>query len=388
MSSPTECKFCHIKVKRASYLPIHQTTTRKCLAIQKELGNDPTTNLLECEFCNKNQTTLNNHNKHMEVCKAKLKKESEMAKKKEKEATRKAQSITNSLEDRFEELASDFRNYKEETEYSIKLNAEHTKALEREIETLKKNGSPTANKTTNSNNKNKKTTNSHNTTNHITIHQVMNPEHVEATFKDSYKLDTLLEGQKGMARFLTHILKSQEEVVYKCTDRSRQRFSLQQEDGTMREDTNCEQLLHLTKPGMDHVSEVYETSLFDRPENVTESDIHDSYKSSSDLGNDCSQFKSELSRIVPSDISDIKDTSVWDKMKSRLQSVQKPVSNEDYVAPVRRPDIGGMSRGILTIFRDRYIKDGTIKYPKALQEKIDAGDTSFQDEYIAFLKEK
>ena len=44
-----------------------------------------------------------------------------------------------------------------------------------------------------------------------------------------------------------------------------------------------------------------------------------------------------------------------------------------------------MSRGKLSVYRDRYKKDGTIKYPKQLQEKINMGDTSFQKEYLDFL---
>ena len=156
----------------------------------------------------------------------------------------------------------------------------------------------------------------------------------------------------------------------------------------MREDTNCDQLMNLTKPGLDHVTDVYETSSDQLPEHVNESDLHDSYKTISDLNSDRTQFKSELSKIVPTEVTkrSVEDNSVWDRMKATHEKYQVKTSVYDSI-PIPRPDIGGMSRGKLMVFRDRYRKDGTIKYPRQLQEKLDAGDTSFQEEYLAYLKE-
>jgi hypothetical protein len=36
----------------------------------------------------------------------------------------------------------------------------------------------------------------------------------------------------------------------------------------------------------------------------------------------------------------------------------------------------------------RFRKDGTIKYPKSLQERLESGDTSFQNDYLEFIYEK
>lgn len=378
-----ECEYCHVTVQRASYLPTHQSTTRKCILIQKTLGIDIATKMYECEYCHKQQTTKDNNIKHRAICKIKLQKE------KLNDSTTKVKKLT------LEKLASDFRNYKEETSKKEEQASLKQTILEKEIMELKKQINELNRgfgnvRNTNSNNKNK-TTNSHNTTNHITIQTVMTPEKVEDFFKKNYKLDTLLEGQKGLARFVNEgFLKSTEDSVYQCTDRSRQKFVMKHEDGTIKEDTNCEHLVNLTKPGLDHVSDIYETSLFDHlPEDVKESDIHDNYRMISELGVDRGQFKGELSRIIAFEKKiHSNDMSIWDRMKSKItkeESLPKPSTMEESM-PVPRPDIGGISRGKLSVYRDRYRKDGTIKYPKLFQDKLKEGDTSFQADYLEFLK--
>jgi hypothetical protein len=390
-----ECEFCHVMIKKY-YKSIHQTSTLKCLAIQKSLGHTITPQLFTCKHCNKTQTTKDNNIKHEKICKVKLRTEKEVVQKKLSDTNQIVNNIKDTFDDRLEELASDFRTYKEESEYNIKIKEEQVRIkedeLKKEISELKKQIKElqelklTCKTTTNSKNK---ITNSHNTTNNnITIQTVMTPERVEEFFKKHYKLDTLLEGQKGLARFVTEgFLKSTADPLYQCTDRSRQKFVMKQADGSIKEDTNCEHLVNLTKPGLDHVSDVYETSLFEKlPNDVKESDIHDSYRTISELGTDRVQFKNELSKIIPSEQSNLStDESIWERMKSKIECPETII--QENIIYIPKPDIGGMSRGKLSVYRDRYKKDGTIKYPKQLQEKINMGDSSFQKEYLDFLQE-
>ena len=390
------CEYCHAIIQKKSI--VNHKTTRKCLDAQEKLGIKENEKLYECEYCNKTQTTKHSYQLHLKTCRNKIIKETEI---KLNNSDNKIKTITETMKDKLEELTADFRNYKEETEYHFKLKDDKLKTFENEIVHLKKqieefskskkydNHTKNSNNNTNSNNTNSNNTNSNNTTNHITIQTVMSPDKVEEFFKKNYNLDTLLEGQKGLARFVTEgFLKSTEETLYRCTDRSRQKFVMKQEDGSNKEDTNCEQLVQLTKPGLDHVSDVYETSLFERlPEDITESDIHDGYKNISDLGVNRSEFKGELSKIIPTETTP-SDMSIWDRMKSKIQKEEKKEKYKDsYQVPIPKPDIGGISRGKLSIYRDRYKKDGMIKYPKALQDKLNQGDDSFQSEYLSFLQE-
>ncbi len=65
------------------------------------------------------------------------------------------------------------------------------------------------------------------------------------------------------------------------------------------EDTDCEEILGLTAPGMPHVQDVYETALFDLPDTVTEDNVQDNYQQLMTMDEHRSDFKSELSKIAP-----------------------------------------------------------------------------------------
>ena len=76
-------------------------------------------------------------------------------------------------------------------------------------------------------------------------------------------------------------------------------------------------------------------------------------------------------------------------MKSKITQEEKlpKIGIMEENIPIPRTDIGGISRGKLSVYRDRYRKDGTIKYPRLFQDKLKEGDTSFQVEYLEFLKD-
>jgi hypothetical protein len=146
----------------------------------------------------------------------------------------------------------------------------------------------------------------------ITIYQIMSPEHVEDFFKKHYNLDTLLGGQKALARFLNDgFLK--DAPVYICGDRSRQKFYVIN-DGKKTEDTDCDAILGLTAPGIPHVQDVYETALFDLPESVTEDMVQDTYQHIMAIDEQRADFKAEFSKVVASE-------SVPSSKKTDLKSV-------------------------------------------------------------------
>ena len=131
----TECKFCKIKIKSSYYLAIHQTSTLRCLAIQKELGGTPTSNLHECVHCHKKQTTRDNHVRHLSICKTKLKKEKEAALKKADDSQKTVQKLTGSMDERLEELMKEFRDYKKQDkikEEKYRLAEEKTRIKEKQ----------------------------------------------------------------------------------------------------------------------------------------------------------------------------------------------------------------------------------------------------------------
>jgi len=239
------------------------------------------------------------------------------------------------------------------------------------------------------------------TQNNITIYQVMSPEVVEDFFRKHYNLDTLLGGQKALARFVNEGFLKQEVPVYICGDRSRQKFYMMN-DGKKTEDTDCESILELTSPGMPAVKKVYTEALFnDFPNDVTEDDIQDNYRDIVNLSEDRTEFKSELSKIVSDEPPKNNFKQMTDMLKDAIlpneskrkreeakeaQALALAQSAEEPEEPIRRPDILGVSPGKLMVYRDRYRKDGTIKGPATIIKRIEESEED-REEYVRFLSE-
>jgi hypothetical protein len=281
------CKFCKKNFSSERSLSVHQKTTKSCLLIQERMGYQVTKKTFPCEYCSQEFTARSSLQYHIKKCSKKTPNVIRII----EEKTR---HIEGDMDDKLEQLSSDFRNHREEVEYELRKKDEKIKELE---EHIRKNKTPP--KITNHITKNKIENNigTNIEQQNITIYQIMSPEHVEDFFKKHYNLDTLLGGQKALARFVNDgFLK--EAPVYLCGDRSRQKFYIVK-DGKKMEDTDCEEILGLTSPGMPHVQDVYETALFDLPETVTEDNVQDNYQQIMTMDEHRSDFKSELSKIAP-----------------------------------------------------------------------------------------
>jgi hypothetical protein len=250
------------------------------------MGYHVTKKTFPCEYCLQEFTARSSLQYHIKKCSKKTPNVVQII----EEKTR---HIEGDVDDKLEQLSSDFRNHKEEVEYELRKKDEKIKELE---EHIRKNKTPP--KITNHiKNKIENNIGTNIEQQNITIYQIMSPEHVEDFFKKHYNLDTLLGGQKALARFVNDgFLK--EAPVYLCGDRSRQKFYIVK-DGKKMEDTDCEEILGLTAPGMPHVQDVYETALFDLPDTVTEDNVQDNYQQLMTMDEHRSDFKSELSKIAP-----------------------------------------------------------------------------------------
>jgi phenylalanyl-tRNA synthetase alpha subunit len=128
----------------------------------------------------------------------------------------------------FEEL---IRKQKEEFDAKLKELSEKEEHKEMELEQLKEKLKQTENELHIERKKEHSpqisNTINQNITN-ITIYQVMTPEHVLDVFQKHYSIDTLLGGQKALARFV-HDGFLKESPVYVCGDRSRQKFYIVKE---------------------------------------------------------------------------------------------------------------------------------------------------------------
>jgi hypothetical protein len=282
-----DCVYCKKSYSSTSSLLHHQRTTKVCLKIQEEKGVAKRQEF-DCQYCKKPLTSKYNLDNHLSVCKYKI-----------KEDTKKDALIL--LEQHVsekEKIASLFREKQEKLEKEILLKDQEIKLLKEKLS--KKEKSPRII------NKNKHITI---TNNILNIYEVMSPEHVQDFFKKHYNLDTLLGGQKALARFVNDgFLK--ESQAYLCGDRSRQKFYIIK-DGEKTEDTNCDAIIGLTAPGIPHVQDVYETALFDLPEAVTEDMVQDNYQNIMTMDNQRVDFKAEMSKIVPSETTMVSKDNVY-----------------------------------------------------------------------------
>jgi hypothetical protein len=265
-----ECIYCKKTYSNAYTLSTHQKTTKSCLLIQQEQGIVSNKRLYECSYCKKELTTKVQLDSHLTICKQKIKEDAL------KTASVEVERI---IEEKYDET--------DELKKTIKEKDRKIKELEERLE--KREKSPKII------NKNKNITNNINI---LTINEVMTPERVEEFFKKHYNLQTLMEGIPGLAKFICDGF-IREKANYICTDRSRHKFVMKDAQGNSVEDTNCENLVSLTAPGMTHIKDVYETGLFST-EDETEK-IHAQYKPISDLDKDTGPFRVELSKIVPCD---------------------------------------------------------------------------------------
>lgn len=356
-----ECVYCKKIYATKSSLTNHQRTAKRCL-LMRDPKAEPTkttktkkiieTNSFKCPHCEKDITSKYRLDSHILICKvskAKLRIELEFQK-------------------------------------ELKLKDEKIKELEDKLKEQPKSITNNKNKTIN------KTINNTN----ITIYEVMTPESVREFFKTHYNLETLLGGQKALAQFICDGF-IREKQVYQCSDRSRQKFVLEDKDGKQIEDTNCDQLIGLTAPGLPHVKDVYEDALFSTLENVTEDDIQDNYLKISSIDKDRTEFNKELSKIAPSCSPKPFNTAYEDAliqlkaMRDAIIPRESKVKPEEDTMPVLQ-QIGGISLGQLDIYRQgyrkRFEKDGEhaeIKAPRALSERF-ASEPDLKEEYMEWIK--
>jgi hypothetical protein len=388
-----ECQFCKKIYSNQYTLKTHQTTTKKCILLQNEVGNKINEKQFKCSYCDKILSSKARLDTHYSTCKSKLKTESK--------------KIIAEKEDELEEVAFTFRNEKEELQYELKLKDEKIKELQERLDKQEKTPKVI--------NKNKNITNNNNNNiNIVTIYETMTPERVEEFFKKHYNLDTLMQGMSGLAKFICDGF-IREKASYFCTDRSRHKFIMNDPNGNKIDDPNCEKLVSLTAPGLHHVKDVYETELFNRHDDITEDEIHESYDPISRLDKDTTKLSNELSKIVPSvtipspvssetsakvmTLSEVcqlmRDTQA--KLRDRKKDAPAKKSDEqvEKVEQVTQPylqTIGGFTLGQLHRYKEGYRKrkadsgglDVEIKGPASLLELCKLND-QVKTQYEAFI---
>ena len=298
-----ECEFCKSILSNKSNLTFHIANNKRCISIQKKCSDDVssiTTNLKDCEFCNKsyNSTTMK---KHLQVCKMKKQKEydneiSDMTNKYEgkisdmvneyeekisdtvNEYEEKISDMTNKYEekisdmtnkyeekisdmtdkyeekisdmtDKYEEKISDYEKEIVELKRQIsELNTQNIK-LETEKNIYEKHHDVVLNlaqqpKVTNTNNNQ-----NNNYVNNLAVYDNKTILDRFTNMLNNITAEDLYDGQESISRFVAPCLKNEDgKNFYLCSDYSRGVYVRKDENGNIVRDINCINLAGMLEP--------------------------------------------------------------------------------------------------------------------------------------------
>jgi hypothetical protein len=286
-----ECVYCHKLYSNKYTLRTHQTTSKKCIAIQEETTNTVLQKKFLCTHCNKQLTSNERLQHHLTICKQRPSEEEVK------------------LRERIKELEDKLHKHEMEP----------------------KNIHNTTNITNMSNSNNTNNTN-------ISIINYMTEERVLQIFKDHFQLKDLEQSRLGMFT-VKHMLTGEDKPVYKCTDLSRKRCVYIDTSGNETVDKNMKTLINLLHQANPYVKELIQDDIIDQEEDVITT-LRSDYKDYINLETDGSEFKSVVAKCasdVPKPSKLLIDDIDWDinlkraKVKETEQkdSTRRFASDED-----------------------------------------------------------
>jgi hypothetical protein len=239
-----ECIFCHKIFSSKSSLSTHQKTTKYCLKLQnkEDIIN------FNCEYCNKSFTSKQQLVIHFNVCVEKKIKEvlNEELEKKQIEYENKLflelQKKDMELKEKIKEKDTELKEKDMELKEKIKekdILKEQLAELRGQLSLLKENHEfikeiAKQPKITN-------TTNNLNITSSIDFNNI---EMIKDVIESDFNINYAIDGQKGIAKFISEKLLKDENgnLKYICTDPSRQIFKYKDNIGEIKKDVEAKKL--------------------------------------------------------------------------------------------------------------------------------------------------
>lgn len=213
------CQYCNKEYSSKSNLIKHQTTTKKCLNIQKSMKVKISDNIL-CQYCERVFINKQAMIKHENICK-----------------TKKYEIQT--LKADLEKCQIELEKYKLENQ-KLKEDVACLKAANKVYNEIVKNNNQIT-----INNNNNKTNNNY--SKNITFNSSLNLNDIDKIsdiINNKYNINHLLQGQKGVAHFVVeNFLKDDYgNLKYICSDPSRKVFNYQNEEGNIEKDLSANKL--------------------------------------------------------------------------------------------------------------------------------------------------
>ena len=254
------CQYCKTIFKSSSALKNHINKARYCIVIQKKLAKKEKT-VFKCEYCDKILSTKQSLSKHKETCCKKKDKDNEIKDKENKDKLLKKltdeiiekdkiiikvntqlenykEQLEKQEENSKEQLEKQLENYKEQLEKQEENYKEQIKDLQEKLEKIanKAIDRPTtvvSNTTTNNN------------LNIVSSLDFNNFDRIKDAIENKLSVNHVVDGQKGLAKFMVDTILTDEDgnLLYVCTDPSRNMFKYKNTDGEINKDVEAKKLI-------------------------------------------------------------------------------------------------------------------------------------------------
>lgn len=320
------CEFCDKNFKNKTTLLTHQKTAKFCLEKQGIKNED-----YKCEHCNKVLSTHARLMTHINICKLKdfngkeIQKYKDLLEEKDKELKQKDSIIkkyqsmikeNNYKEEKYkaiiEEKEERYKAIIEEKENKYKALLDEKDEKYHEIKSMFKNSNETIAeiakqpKTINTNshndNRNDNRIKSQNNTQRFDVNDI---KRINTVLESHLTPAVLAKGQKGVAEMLKeHLLKNEDgELIYECTDVSRQKFEFVNQNGFIEPDPKANKLIKsLNDANLYDVAHATGKKLWEKEDGTVNHDAQNVHilkvGEVLDINNDSSKFRTHLANIT------------------------------------------------------------------------------------------
>ena len=237
-SKEIKCEFCNKNFTNKSNLIYHQKNTRSCLEKQGKKSL-----IYVCNFCERKLSTNERLVSHLNICKGKIKVKNE-ENQKENQYKLKIKELEEFFQKEKEEYKSKIKELenilkKERSEYIVKIETMLIESNKAVIDIAKQP------KTINTSNNNSHNDNRIKTQNNSQIFDIDDIKKINGVLETYLTPDVLAKGQKGVAEMLKERLLKNEngELIYECSDVSRQKFEFINKYGFMEPDPKATKLI-------------------------------------------------------------------------------------------------------------------------------------------------
>jgi hypothetical protein len=235
MNAIISCEHCNAVFKTSSSLKNHLNKAKYCLVIQGKINKTEEEEckaekiVYKCDDCDKVLSSKQALTNHSSICKEKKNKHLKDVVEKDKLIVK----INTQLKSYKEQLLQKDESYKEQ----LLQKDNQIKSLQDELYKIanKAIDRPTTNNVTNT------TTNNLSLTNYLDFDNI---DKIKDLFENQLNINHIVDGQKGLAQFITNTLlrDSEGKLLYVCTDPSRYVYKYKNAAGEIKKDVEAKKL--------------------------------------------------------------------------------------------------------------------------------------------------